>query len=238
MSGPALPAGLRIYAIGDIHGRADLLERLGDKIAEDLQQGGFREAATVLLGDYIDRELGSAQVLERLAGARFPTPIVALRGNHEQQMLDFLERPDVLRDWRRQGGLATLASYGVDAAAAMSEESCIAARDELERNLPASHREFLAATRTSWSVGDYFFCHAGARPGVPLDRQQDLDLLWIRDEFISSSEPFEKMIVHGHSPARAPIVLPHRIGIDTGAYFTGVLTCVVLQAAERRFLST
>lgn len=235
---PAIPPGRRLYAIGDIHGRFDLLQTMTRKIEADLARGAFDEAVTVFLGDYIDRSMDSAGVVDFLASGRFPTPIVALRGNHEAELLRFLDDADVLERWRRHGGLETLASYGVDIADAMRGRGYEAARRELRAKLPATHRKFLDDTRASFGLGDYFFCHAGVRPGTPLARQSDSDLLSIREEFTSHRGQFEKIIVHGHSPARAPFVAANRVGIDTGAYFTGTLTCLGLQGEVRRFFST
>ncbi len=232
------PEGLRIYAIGDIHGRLDLLDRLAGKVRDDLEQRCCDEAVAVFLGDYIDRGPDSSGVAERLAAGDFPTPIVALRGNHEAQLLNCLENGEAIGSWRHYGGLETLVSYAVDVKDVMRGQGYGAARDALRRNLPAKHREFFEQTRLSWSLGDYFFCHAGVRPSAPLAEQDERDLLWIREEFLAHRGPFEKIVVHGHTPAPEPEIEPNRIGIDTGAYATGVLTCLVLEGQTRRFLST
>ena len=235
---PSVPSGLRIYAVGDIHGRRDLLQSLTRKVTDDLQGGRFDEAITVFLGDYIDRGPDSAGVTELLSAGKFPTTIIALRGNHEAELLRFLEDEKVLENWRRYGGLETLVSYGVDVKAVMRGQGYDVAREALKDHLPPRHRMFFEQTRLYWSVGDYFFCHAGVRPGVPLTCQSERDLLWIRDEFIAFRNPFEKMIVHGHTPVREPEIFPNRIGIDTGAYATGALTCLILEDRGRRFIST
>ncbi len=235
---PRVPSGLRIYAVGDIHGRRDLLQSLARKVADDLRGGGFDEAITVFLGDYIDRGPDSAGVAELLSASEFPTPIIPLRGNHEAELLRFLEDEKVLENWRRYGGLETLVSYAVDVKAAMRGQGYDVARQALKHHLPPRHRIFFEQTRLYWSIGDYFFCHAGVRPGVPLARQSEQDLLWIRDEFNAFRGPFEKIIVHGHTPVREPEILPNRIGIDTGAYATGALTCLILEDRDRRFIST
>lgn len=235
---PTVPAGLRLYVIGDIHGRLDLLDCLAYKVNDDLRQGRFDEAVTVFLGDYIDRGPHSAGVTERLSAGDFPTPIVALRGNHEATLLSFLDDAGVLEDWRRYGGLETLVSYGVDVKTVMRGQGYGAALTSLRRNLPPRHLAFFEQTKLSWNINDYFFCHAGVRPGVPLGHQTERDLLWIRDEFNGYRGPFEKIVVHGHTPVEEPQVLPNRIGIDTGAYATGVLTCLVLEGANRRFITT
>lgn len=236
---PSTPPGARIYAVGDIHGRLDLLETLAQKVENDLRHSAPPgEAVTVFLGDYIDRGRDSAGVVERLAKGDFPTPIVSLRGNHEATLLDFLENESVLEDWRRYGGLETLVSYRVDVREAMRGLNFGAARDAFRAALPAGHLAFLAETKLFWSAGGYFFCHAGVRPHVALEQQSERDLLWIRDEFNAYRGDFEKIIVHGHTPVPQAQVLPNRINIDTGAYATGVLTCLVLEGAERRFIST
>jgi serine/threonine protein phosphatase 1 len=233
----SVPSGLRIYVVADIHGRRDLLNSLADKVRDDLRVGCFDEAITVFLGDYVDRGPDSAGVAERLSAGDFPTPIVALRGNHEAELLNFLEDERVLENWRHYGGLETLVSYGVDVKAVMRGQGYDVAREALRRHLPSQHRVFFEQTRLCWSVGDYFFCHAGVRPGIPLARQNERDLLWIRNEFNTFRGPFEKIIVHGHTPVQEPEILPNRIGIDTGAYATGSLTCLVLEDQDRRFIS-
>ena len=234
----SVPAGLRLYVIGDIHGRLDLLNSLACKVNDDLRQDRVDEAVTIFLGDYIDRGPHSAGVIERLSAGDFPTPIVALRGNHEATLLSFLDDAGVLGDWRRYGGLETLVSYGVDVKKVMRGQGYDVALEFLRRNLPPRHLAFFEQTRLSWSIGDYFFCHAGVRPGVALGHQNERDLLWIRDEFNLYHGAFEKIVVHGHTPVEEPQVLANRICIDTGAYATGVLTCLVLERANRRFIST
>ena len=233
-----VPAQTRLYVVGDVHGRMDLLDALVEKIGDDLLRGQFENAATVFLGDYIDRGPHSAQVVERLASDDFPTSFIALRGNHEAEFLDFLQDASVLENWRRYGGLETLVSYGVDVSAPMCGKGYGLAQRELARKLPAHHLAFLRRTRLSYSCGDYFFCHAGVRPGVPLEEQNSQDLLWIRRAFTDYRGPIEKVVVHGHTPVEAPAIMPNRIAIDTGAYATGVLTCLVLQDDERRFMAT
>jgi serine/threonine protein phosphatase 1 len=231
-------SNLRRYAVGDIHGRLDLLEKLAKAIDADLQSDPPQEAMTVFLGDYIDRGENSAGVIDRLAEGAFPTPFVALRGNHEATMLDFLEDESTLGSWRQYGGLETLLSYDVDVREAMRGKDFRAAQDALRRQLPPSHLRFLNRTKYFHTDGDYFFCHAGVKPSVPLARQAEHDLMWIRDEFLNYRGPFEKVVVHGHTPVDEPENLANRINVDTGAYATGKLTCVVLEGHRRRFIST
>ncbi len=235
---PSIPEGQRVYAIGDIHGRADLLDRIHRLIEADME-GARAEARIVYLGDYVDRGPDSAGVLERLTG-RGPRglPRLALKGNHEDMLLRFLADASSGAAWRQLGGLATLMSYRVDVSAVLAKDGFAGLSRDLGEKIPPHHLEMLRGLGTHAAVGDYFFCHAGVRPGAPLERQRERDLLWIRDEFLSSTADFGKVVVHGHSPADAPEIRSNRIGIDTGAYATGRLTCLVLEGAERRFLST
>lgn len=227
----------RLYVIGDIHGRLDLLDRLIDEIDRDAKRHGTT-CLTVTLGDYIDRGPDSRGVLERLLSNPFPGDYVALKGNHEALLQAFLENPAVGVRWRRLGGLETLISFGVPVAAMMESKNYNLAAEQLRAALLPEHTKFLASLRMSLTVGRYFLCHAGIRPGVKLERQSPDDLLWIRDEFLTSTMDFGKIVVHGHTPNMEPEVLPNRINIDTGAFATGRLTCVVLEGESRRFINT
>lgn len=233
-----LDEGLRIYAIGDVHGRVDLLQELMRRIDADLRRAPSARALTVFLGDYVDRGLESSGVVDLLTAGRWPTEIVALRGNHEETMLAFLQDAAVLERWRHFGGLEALHSYGVDVREAMKGGGFEKIQTEFANRLPPAHRRFLEDTRSSVAFGDYFFCHAGVRPNVPLDRQSDQDLLWIREEFLGHSGSFGKVVVHGHTPVAAPENLRNRINVDTGAYLTGVLTALRLEGASRDFILT
>ncbi len=234
----SLPAGTRVYAIGDIHGRLDLLKRLSSKLRADIDASGCENAIIVLLGDYVDRGPDSSGVVDWILNGGLPASYVALRGNHEATLLNFLDDPSILDEWRRFGGLETLMSYGIDVREPMRGKGFSEALTSFRQSLPPSHLKFYSDTALSWSLGDYFFCHAGVRPGVPLARQEERDLLWIRDEFNSYRGAHEKIIVHGHTPVQAPESLPNRINVDTGAYATDVLTSVVLEREERRFISS
>lgn len=225
----------RLYVIGDIHGRLDLLDRVIAAIGRDVERHGS-DALTVTLGDYIDRGPASRGVLDRLIGNPFPTPHVALKGNHEELLEGFIDDPTVAEHWRRLGGLETLHSYGVPVSGVMVGKNYEEAADRLRAALPAEHASFLQSLKTSLSYGRYFLCHAGVRPGVPLEKQSAKDLLWIRDEFLNSTKDFGKIVVHGHTPVEEPEVLANRINIDTGAFATGRLTCVVLTEDGYRFL--
>src|SRR5271166_3873287 len=227
----------RLYVIGDIHGRSDLLDRMVATIARDLEENPVEESLTVTLGDYIDRGPDSRGVLDRLIRNPFPTQFIALKGNHELMFESFMHDPSIADQWRRFGGLETLISYGIPVGSVMLGKGYEEAAAALKAAVPRSHLEFIGALRTSLSVGRYFLCHAGIRPGIPLERQSVDDLLWIRGAFLNSRADFGKTVVHGHTPAEEPEVLANRINIDTGAYMTNRLTCVVLSKASMRFLS-
>jgi serine/threonine protein phosphatase 1 len=234
----AISPGLRVYAIGDVHGCASLLSRLAERIAADLSTSPIPTAQAVFLGDYIDRGPASAAILSRLSQRDFPVPFVALRGNHEQMLLRFLDEPQYLDSWRQFGGLETLHSFGISVSNQLDTASYDVARERLARSITSEVRQFIDETVSHHEIGDYYFCHAGVRPGTPLDAQRDQDLLWIRDDFLSSTADYGKIIVHGHTPVEAPEFHPNRINIDTGAYLTGVLTCLVLEGTTRRLLTS
>src|SRR6266568_1515477 len=195
----------RLYVIGDIHGRSDLLDRMiaaisGDLAANPIAANPIEDCLTVTLGDYIDRGPDSRGVLDRLIKNPFPTRFVALKGNHEALFEMFLSDPSVAEQWRRLGGLETLHSYRISVTELMVGKNYERASKALRKAVPEEHLRFLASLKTSMAVGRYFLCHAGVRPGIPLDRQSDEDLLWIRDEFLNSKAHFGKIIVHGHTP--------------------------------------
>ncbi len=228
----------RLYAIGDIHGRLDLLDEMVRKIDRDLEDHRAGECLTVTLGDYVDRGPDSRRVLERLSGNPFATDYVGLKGNHEELLQSFLDARSPAKHWLQLGGAATARSYGMEIEG-LADGDLAKIGKRLRAAIPAEHFRFLASLRTSLTVGKYFFCHAGVRPGVALDRQRDEDLLWIRNEFLKSTADFGKIVVHGHTPTDYPEVLPNRINIDTGAFMTGRLTCLVLEleTGTQRFLS-
>jgi serine/threonine protein phosphatase 1 len=231
----AVPPGLRVYAIGDVHGRADLLARTFARIDADLASQPAR-ALELLVGDYIDRGPASRQVIDHLIRRRKTRKMVCLKGNHEALLLGFLANPELLEDWQRCGGLETLMSYGIVPAVNADRGAQMRLAAALGRTLPGSHRSFLANLRTSFVCGDFFFVHAGVRPGVPLYQQRELDLLWIREDFLLHERAFGKIIVHGHTPVREPELHANRINIDTGAFATGRLTCLVIEGEDLRFL--
>jgi serine/threonine protein phosphatase 1 len=237
---PALPDDTRIYCIGDIHGRHDLLIQLLSLIRQD--SAGFSgRVIMIYLGDFIDRGPQSREVIEELMRNAQPNiEYVYLRGNHEQTMLDFLHNDTIGLAWFTYGGQATLASYNAvgDKEMPSQREDFIAIQRQLLKKLPHAHYQFLKNTSFSYSIGSYFFVHAGIDPDCPLSRQKSDDLLWIRGEFTGSTKSFEKIIVHGHTITDEPELLPNRIGIDTGAYASGILTCLVLQADQQRLIQT
>jgi calcineurin-like phosphoesterase family protein len=237
---PEVPAGTRVYAVGDIHGRADLLRRMHELIHFDAYRRQAPRNVVIYLGDYIDRGTDSPAVVDLLLEAPLPGfTSVHLKGNHEDSLLRFLVDPAIGPAWLAYGGTATLLSYGVrpPEAATRRDELARAQRDLAER-LPERHRRFMAGLTLAHSEGDYFFVHAGVRPGVPLDRQIEEDLLWIRDEFLESDAEHGKIVVHGHTITPRPDVRRNRIGVDTGAFASGTLTALVLEGAEWAFLQT
>ena len=231
-----VPDGTRVYCVGDIHGRDDLLQEMAEGVEADMEARSIDHAVTVFLGDYVDRGFGSMRVVERLARSEWPTPMITLAGNHEDFLMAFLENEGVLEVWRSLGGLETLHSYGVNVGLAKARREFRGVQAAFAAHFPEHHRHFLETLKHSATIGDYFFCHAGVRPGVPLDCQDRDDLLNIRDPFLSSEAEHGKLVVHGHTPSVAPEIRPNRIGIDTAAYATNRLTCLVLEKDQRRFL--
>ncbi len=231
-----LPKGLRIYAVGDVHGRADLLKHLFSRVDDDLKGNPIAEAIHIFLGDYIDRGQDSAVVLDLLIERARTHRMSCLKGNHEFFLAEFLENPGVFKHWAQYGGLPTLTSYGLTPTinADTREQAELSAR--LCNAMPKSHSQFLAGLKLCFMCGDFFFVHAGVRPGTPLSRQREEDLLWIRDDFLLHEKPFEKIIVHGHTPVMEPELRNNRINIDTGAYATGRLTCLRLERDKIEFV--
>ena len=232
MKPPRLPDGIRIYAIGDIHGRSDLLKQMFTVIDADIARNPVSRPIEVFLGDYIDRGPNSAQTLDLLIERSHPRETVFLKGNHEAFFLEVLRDPAKLEDWPKFGGLQTLMSYGIQPTLnpdASEQADLISA---LSSVIGRDHLNFLRGLKPSFLCGDFFFVHAGVRPGIPLNEQQENDLLWIRNEFLDSDENFGKFIVHGHTPVKQPDIRPNRINIDTGAYATGNLTLLTIQGSS------
>jgi serine/threonine protein phosphatase 1 len=232
-------SNIRLYIVGDIHGRSDLLDRIVDEIHRDIDEHDQRECLTITLGDYVDRGPDSRGVLDRLSRNPFPTNYVALKGNHEVLFETFLHGRPGADIWRQQGGLETLHSYGVPVNELMRGKGIEEASRALRAAIPKEHLAFLSSLKNYLSIDKYFLCHAGVRPGVPLDQQNINDLLWIRDEFLNNDFAYEKMVIHGHSAHEWPEVKTNRINIDTGAFATGRLTCLVIEGSGGgRFLFT
>ena len=231
--------GYRAYAIGDIHGRLDLLDELLARIEADDARRGARKTLLVFLGDLIDRGPSSAQVVERLRTYRRDgiRPVFLL-GNHEEVLLRIIDGDAAMyTSWLRFGGAETLASYGVDALdiAAQGAAGAVAA---VRNAIPAEHVTFLRSFVDTFRFGDYLFVHAGIRPGIELHLQAQSDLRWIREPFLDDDSDHGFVVVHGHSIRRHVEQRPNRIGIDTGAFHTGVLTAVGIDGPHRWFLST
>lgn len=229
---PAVPDGTIVWAVGDIHGRLDLLLPLIEAIVADLRDAEATRKVVIFLGDYIDRGPDSRGVLKLLAGLSTAEDIEwrFLKGNHEQAMLGFLEDPSAGAKWCEYGGDSALRSYGLRVPSlAHRTEAWARVAADLRHKLTASEIAFLENLELSVTVGDYFFSHAGARPGVALDRQSPDDLLWIRRQFLDSSIEFDRVVVHGHTPTEAVFADNRRIGIDTKAFGSGVLTALRLE---------
>lgn len=239
---PRTPRDTVIYAIGDIHGRLDLLDRIHRQITDDAMQREASCRQVVYLGDYVSRGPDSAGVVERVRNwlpAGFER--ITLKGNHEDLLLRFRDGEiDTGRHWLDYGGLEALSAYGVAFSdpEARDDASVIGLGKDLAKRLPASHLEFFRTLQISHSAGDYYFVHGGVRPGVPLPEQSDRDCLWIRKTFLNSEQDHGAMVVHGHSISDQPEIRHNRIGIDTGAYRSGILTCLVLDGEGRQFLQT
>jgi Calcineurin-like phosphoesterase len=233
--GPARIAdGQCVYAIGDIHGRLDLLDALLERIWADAPKDGN---TLVFVGDYIDRGPASKDVVERLIGLERPGwQIIKLRGNHEQFLLEYLGNPEVFSAWRGFGAAETLLSYGVRPPMFSGESA--RAHAEFTAQLPRAHQAFFNTLPYAHTIGDYFFVHAGVRPAIALDRQSPEDMMWIREEFLLCDDRLDKVIVHGHTPGQSPVLRHNRIGVDTGAYATGCLTAAKLAGESCTFIST
>ncbi len=233
------PDDQRVYAVGDIHGRLDLLDDLLARIEDDIVARPIKTIGIVFLGDLIDRGPDSAGVIERLSTLRhFPAKPLFLLGNHEEVLLRVLAgEAGLAYDWLGFGGDACAESYGVSASLlqAMSEDRIA---EVLNAAIPAAHIAFLKSFGDTFRFGDYLFVHAGIRPGVPIEQQQPQDLRWIRAPFLSDANDHGCMVVHGHTISDGIDRRVNRLGIDTGAYRTGVLTAAAFEGTDIRFLAT
>ena len=235
------PVGLRIYAVGDVHGCLAQLRHMLAMIDADLQQRPVEDHRVIFVGDYSDRGPDSKGVVYALMGLTARDKrVICLRGNHDMFVHNFLRDPHEHGPmFYRNGGAATLRSYGSRARDAFPEPvelHQVHVFAELLVNW--HHLNFLGHLPTSVSFGDYFFCHAGVRPGVPLDEQSDDDLVWIRDDFLGHKGLYEKVIIHGHTSRSNIDVQPNRINLDTKCHASGTLSAVVLEGPDHRFLQT
>lgn len=228
------PADTRIYAVGDIHGRADLLSDIIARIDDDIRRRPIAHAVEVYLGDYIDRGPHSKAVIDLLAVRLVANHAVCLRGNHEAVMEGFLQDPTILPYWLQLGGMQTLASYGVE----LHDESETAfnVHRRFVAAFPRAHELVMQCMRHHFISGDFLFVHAGIRPDIPIERQDINDLIWIRNEFLDSTREHERFVVHGHTPVPHADIRHNRINIDTYAWQTGTLTCVAIEGSTILFL--
>lgn len=232
------PATYPIYAIGDVHGCLAELQQAEARIAADVRRTG-RPGLVVLLGDYVDRGPSSFQVIDHL---QKPSTLglrrLALCGNHDDIFSKFIEEPELYNDWLSLGGEQTLMSYGIDFAhlTRKRKSKFDDLKELLDQAVPAAHRQFLANLPICLKVGKLVFVHAGLRPGVALMDQQDEDLMWIREPFLSQGPRQPLLVVHGHTPQITPDAGPGRIGIDTGAYYTGKLTVLKIDGDQKAFV--
>ncbi len=237
--GPTGALGHRAYVVGDIHGRLDLLDQLLGEIRRDVAKRPPRKMLLVFLGDLIDRGPNSAQVIESLRSYKEEgVRTVFLLGNHEEVLLRILDGDtSLVASWLRFGGAECLKSYGVDPdqVAVMDDEAALAT---IRAAIPEEHQAFLRSFVDTCRFGDYLFVHAGIRPGVSIDQQVQSDLRWIREPFLFDESDHGCVVVHGHTISPEVEERPNRIGIDTGAYRTGILTALVLDGTERRYLDT
>jgi serine/threonine protein phosphatase 1 len=238
---PRLPRGIRVYVVGDVHGRLGLLRQLEQMVADDhYGRGDSCRAWIVYLGDYVDRGAESSQVLQHLImGPPEGFQAIHLMGNHDLWLREFLDDPAYGPSWYKHGGDATLLSYGVRIDPTKAEEErFVEAQVAMRLRVPEQHRRFLRGLELGFSIGDYFMVHAGVMPTKPLDQQSVEDLLWVREPFLSHPGELPKVVIHGHTVETHPTERRHRIGIDTGACWTGKLSAVGLEEDQRWYLQT
>jgi serine/threonine protein phosphatase 1 len=236
---PSGPKNRRAYVVGDVHGRLDLLERLLDAIQVEVDGQHRHNVLLVFLGDLIDRGPDSAGVVERLRTYRHDDVRPAfILGNHEEVLLRILGgETGLIEQWLWFGGAQCVASYGLDPQS-LKGLSANRALDRIREAVPPTHIEFLRSFVDSCEFGDFLFVHAGIRPGIPLDRQAQSDLRWIRNPFLTDDTDHGFVVVHGHTISAQVEQRPNRIGIDTGAYKSGVLTALAIEEDRRWYLDT
>ncbi len=232
---PAVPAGSRYYVIGDIHGRHDLYQAMIAEIERDDGQSGPADSHVIVLGDLVDRGPDSAGVVASTRKWQAQRSVRVLAGNHEEMFLGAFEKPEVLRHFLKHGGRETVLSYGLSKKQ-FNDMTLEELFDILPKLVPPAEREYIQGFEEMIIAGDYLFVHAGIDPSVPLGEQKRSDLLWIRDRFLSHEGPLDKVVVHGHTIFNRVMDCGNRIGIDTGAFRSGVLTALVLEADQRRVI--
>jgi len=230
-----VPAGQRVYAIGDIHGRLDLLEPLARAIEADDTTAPAAQTTVILLGDLIDRGADSKGVLDFARAWRQRRTVRILMGNHEEMFLDAFTDLEWLARLLPHGAYETLESYGI-AVRGLDRDSLRHVQTAMAERIPEEDRRFMAGFEASVVIGDYLFVHAGIEPGIAVDRQSERTLRWIREPFLSHREPYSHVVVHGHTIRPQVEECPNRIGIDTGGYCYDVLTALVLEGGTRRFI--
>ena len=233
------PDGMRLYAIGDVHGRDDALAEAHGAIAADLAGRPIGDHRIIHIGDYTDRGPDSASAIERLARmTAADSRVICLLGNHDALFAGFLADPVAQGPtWLSNGGETTLRSYGVRPRRALfGGFDYLELSRRLAESMPQAHRTFIEGLPLTARFGDYLFVHAGIRPGVPFEEQDQQDLIWIREDFLWDASDHGVVVIHGHTPQSAPEVLPNRINIDTGAVYGGPLTCLALEGTDYRFL--
>jgi serine/threonine protein phosphatase 1 len=236
-----VPKNERVYAVGDVHGCLAELDQLLAMIKDDLKEHPVKSHHIIFLGDYVDRGPDSAGVINRLiALQKTQTNVVCLKGNHEDKFIEYLNNPKKLAPaFFAYGGIETAQSYGINTKLLEEPlENAMIIGMQILDVITNAHMEFLIKLPSSNSIGDYFFCHAGIRPGVKLKDQSSHDLMWIRQDFLYHPNLHKKIIVHGHTPNFEPEVMSNRINVDTKCYDSGVLSCLVLQKKTHRFLQT
>ncbi len=221
-----------MYAIGDVHGRLDLIKQAHKAIDLDLAERPVANTIEILIGDIVDRGAASCGVIDAIAARRseIDHDVLCLKGNHEDMFLAFLDDAEVFEAWREVGGYETLLSYGLQRQPITSRADRVDLRDRFMELFPPEHGTFLDALPNYWIENDYLFVHAGLKPGIPIELQDPNDLLWIRDEFLESAADHGRHVIHGHTPVQDIDHRSNRTNIDIGAYATGVLACLVLES--------
>ena len=228
------PEGMRLYAVGDVHGRHDLLAAMHGRIVEEILRDQPADWRLIYLGDYEDRGPDSRGVIEFLSRiCAEDDRVIALAGNHDIGFMDFLKSPDIDGVFINNGGAETAGSYGVRLDLA-SRRAFHAGHAALVQAVPQDHLDFLENLPLSVTFGDFFFCHAGIRPGIPLESQKRDDLIWIRSVFHHHAGLHPKVIVHGHTPVDAPEIMANRVNLDTGGWFSNTLTALAVEGEEKR----